>query len=174
MNEHLVHALADRREGVGEEIGCGALVGRRPARAAVLAPEDARCGDPDVHLLGTQRIELDRMAAHAARPRVPAVARLMVHQALDRLPVRTAVVRAKEDARRAAEPEPAVFAVAARLDVPGLFEREPALLAGVELRVEDLPPDEMWALERPIAALVSCDEDEEAFPGADQDPDHQT
>mgnify|MGYP003290489086 CR=1 FL=1 len=57
----------------------------------------------------------------------------MVHQAFDRFPVRAAVVRAEEDARRAAEPEPAVLAFAARLDVPGLLEREPALLGQAEL-----------------------------------------
>jgi hypothetical protein len=45
-------------------------------------------------------------------------------------------------------------------------------VAGVEHRVEDLPPDEMRALERPVAALVPRDEDEKAFPGADEDADH--
>jgi hypothetical protein len=52
----------------------------------------------------------------------------MAEDALVRRPRLPAVVRAEQDARRAAEPEPSVLAVAARADVPELLELEARIL----------------------------------------------
>ena len=88
---------------------------------------------PDVHPLGLVGIERDRVAAHPARTGVPAVARLVADDAVHRLPRLAAVVRAKEDARRGAEPEPALLALAPGLDVPGLLQRQACVLGKPEL-----------------------------------------
>ena len=69
--------------GSGKEVGRRALVGRRPGLAAVVAAEDAGRGDADVHPLGLVRVELDRVAAHAARARVPALPRRVAQDAVD-------------------------------------------------------------------------------------------
>jgi hypothetical protein len=126
MEEHLVDALADLREAVVlvEVCGC-ALVLRRPRLAAVVAAEDPRGRDSDVDRVRIRRVHLDRVRAHAARARVPALARGVLDQAHDRFPVLASIVRSEECAWRRAEPERVPVA---GLDVPRLLEREPSLL----------------------------------------------
>src|SRR5207248_5515302 len=81
VGEQLVHALAHVRERVvREEVGGDALVDRRPALAAVVAPEGARGRDRGVDPVVR---ELDRVAAEAAGPRLPALAGRVLEEAVD-------------------------------------------------------------------------------------------
>src|SRR5205085_12401418 len=102
VREELVHALADLGERVvGEEVGRDALVDRRPALAAVLAPERA-CGR-DCRVQPPVR-DLERVAAHAARTRLPPLAGRVLDEARDGREGPAGVVRSEEHPRVAAEP----------------------------------------------------------------------
>jgi hypothetical protein len=129
VDEELVHALADFGERiVGHEVGGRALVHGRPGLAVVLGTECARGRDPGVDR--TVRRDLDRVAAHPAAARLPAVACGMVEETRDELPLDAAVARAKERARCSAQPQ---VGIAARLYVPCLLELELAILGQAEL-----------------------------------------
>ena len=126
VGEQLVHALAHVRERiVREEVGGDALVDRRPALAAVVAPEGARGRDRGVDPVVR---ELDRVAAEAAGPRLPALAGRVLEEAVDELEGHAAVVGAEEDAGVSAEPE----RVRPRLDVPGRVQLQLAVLGQAE------------------------------------------
>src|SRR5919108_572799 len=126
VGEQLVDALAHVRERVvREEVRGHALVDRSPALAAVLAPEAARRRDRGVDpVVG----ELDRVAAHAAGARLPALSGRMLEETPDELEGDAAVVGAEEDAGIAAKPE----RVRPRLDVPGRVQLQLAILGQAE------------------------------------------
>ena len=131
MEQQLVDALADLRERVvGHEVRCRPLVRRRPGPAAVLAAEDARGRDADVHRLRIVRVDLDRVRAHPAGAGIPALASRMLDQAQHGIPALAAVVRAEEDAGRAAEPQRPVGARARRATSSRASARDPRVGRG--------------------------------------------
>ena len=133
VDEQLVHALTELREGLREEVGRRALIRGRERLAAVLAPEDTRRGDADVHPRRLVRVERDRVAAHPAGTGVPTLAGLVADDAVHRLPGGAAVVGAEENTGCGTEPEPAILPRAPRLDVPGLLQLEPGVLEEPQL-----------------------------------------
>ena len=128
-----MYALAQIGEGIGEEVSRGSAVRRRERLSAVVAAEDPRCRDADVHALGLVGIQRDRVAAHAAGARVPPIASLVTDDPVHRLPAVASVVRAEENPRRGAQPEPTVLAGPPRLDVPGLLQGQAGVLGEAQL-----------------------------------------
>ena len=88
VDEQLVDALADLRERVvREEVGRHAGVGRLPRLAAVLGAEGPRRRrSRRTSAVRVVRVELDGVAAHPARARVPLLPGLVPDEALHGLP----------------------------------------------------------------------------------------
>src|SRR5207248_1348742 len=108
--------------------GGDVLVDRRPGLAAVVGAEGAGGRDRRVQPVAIVWIELDRVAAHAAVARLPALAGRVLEEAAHGLPGRAAVVGAEQRPGSAAEPHRVRLGLVARPDVPELLELEPAVL----------------------------------------------
>src|SRR5918999_3137348 len=105
MQEQLVDALADLREGVRHEVRGDILVRRRPGLAAVIRPEGAGRRDRRIHALRVVGVDLDGVAAHSACTRLPLLARLVLHEPHYGLPRLALVDGAEESPGCRAEPE---------------------------------------------------------------------
>ncbi len=91
-----VHAVADLGVRIGDLLRAQAAVDRLPGRAAVVGAERAGGRDRDEHALRIDRVEQDRVQAHAARARLPLRARAVAAQAGQLVPARPAVGRAEQ------------------------------------------------------------------------------
>ena len=126
-HHHRVDALADLGKLLRQEVGAYATIQRVPGAAVVVAAETTGGRDADVDAFWARRVRNDVVNHHAATTGLPAVARGMLGQSFNFIPVLSAVVAAEQRARVNAAPERVGAGDAVRRHIPDALQVQPAV-----------------------------------------------
>src|ERR1700684_591601 len=116
-----VDALADFRKFLRSKVDEDIAVKWRPGFSAVARAKRACCGNPNDEASLAEA--LNRMHHHASGSRVPLLARRMIAQASDHLPIHAIVAAAEKHTRIGAEINGAGLVFRAGCDMPDAFQR---------------------------------------------------